>query len=51
LCLNRTQCGITWQYTLLENKENNSAEMGWVLSSTPFLLPEIRKMETYKVES
>jgi len=53
LWLNRALCGITWQYTLLEKKEeNNSAEKEEFLSlSSPPLLPCTRKMKTYKVES
>jgi len=51
LWLNRTLCGITWQYTLLGKTENNSAEKVSLSLSFPSLLPETRKMETYEEES
>jgi len=44
--------GITWQYTLLEEKKIIVQRGGGVLSSSsPSLFPEARKMETWKVES
>jgi len=41
----------TWQYTLLERKENYSADKVGFLYASPPPLSETRKIETRKVES
>ena len=47
LWLNRTLCGITWQYILLGKKENNIAEKEGLL----FPLPFARNKENGNIES